>query len=74
MEKIKKGNLIVNSVLLEFINKEVVPGTDIQIEDFWEKFDLAVHELAGINKSLIEKRESVQKKLMNGIWLIKVKR
>tara|TARA_B110000211_G_scaffold140557_1_gene160636 strand:- start:3188 stop:5305 length:2118 start_codon:yes stop_codon:yes gene_type:complete len=63
MEKIKKGNLIVNSVLLEFINKEVLPGTDIQIEDFWEKFDLAVHELAGINKSLIEKRESVQKKI-----------
>jgi len=63
MNKIKKGNLIINSVLLEFINKEVVPGTDINLDEFWKKFDSVVHELAPINKALIQKRETIQKKI-----------
>ena len=63
LKKIKKGNLTIDSVLFEFVNTEVVPGTDIDAEDFWKKFDLAVHELAPINKDLIEKREIIQKKI-----------
>ncbi len=63
MNKIKKGNISVNPVLLAFINKEVLPGTNIDVDDFWVKFDSAVNELAPINKVLIEKRESIQKKI-----------
>jgi malate synthase len=63
MNKIKIGNLTINSILLEFINKEVIPETGINAKDFWNKFDLAIHELAPINKILIEKRESIQKKI-----------
>ena len=63
MSKIKKGNLSVSSTLLDFINQEVVPGTDIEVEDLWKKFDIAVHELEPINKALIEKRENIQKKI-----------
>ena len=63
MKQIKKGNLTISSVLLEFVNQEVIPGTDIDAEDFWKKFDLAVHELAPVNKALIEKRESIQKQI-----------
>ena len=59
----KKGNLKVNSALLDFINQEVIPGTNIPIEDFWQKFDNTVHELAPINNALIEKRESIQKQI-----------
>ena len=63
MDKIKKGNLTISSVLFEFINQEVIPDTDIDIEDFWKKFDLVVHELAPINIALIKKRESIQKQI-----------
>ena len=63
MNKIKKGNLTISPVLLEFVNKEVIPSTNIDAEDFWKKFDIAVHKLAPINKALIEKRESIQKKI-----------
>ena len=63
MSKNKKGNLIVSSALLNFINEEVIPGTGISVEDFWNKFDAAVHELAPINKILIDKRENIQKKI-----------
>jgi len=66
MNKIKKKNLTLSSVLYEFINKEVIPGTDIDADEFWEKFDSAVHELAPINKALIEKRETIQKKI--DVW------
>jgi malate synthase len=63
MNKIKKENLTVSLVLLEFINKEVIPGTNINVDKFWKNFDSAIHELAPINKSLIEKRETIQKKI-----------
>jgi malate synthase len=63
MDKIKKGNLTISSILLEFVNKEIIPGIDIDSEDFWKKFDLAVHELAPVNKALVEKRESIQKQI-----------
>ena len=54
MNKIKKGNLTINSVLLDFVNLEIIPGTDINAESFWSKFDFAIHELAPVNKVLIE--------------------
>ena len=63
MTKIKKGNLTIDFVLFDFVNQEVIPGIDVDIEDFWNKFDLAVHELAPINKALIKKREIIQKKI-----------
>jgi len=63
MNKIKKGNLKIDSILFEFINREVIPETDIAVEDFWNKFDLAIHELAPINKNLIEKRKIIQKQI-----------
>jgi malate synthase len=66
MNKIKKENLTISSVLFEFIDKEVIPGTDIYVDEFWKKFDSAVHELAPINKTLIEKREAIQKKI--DVW------
>ncbi len=58
----KKNELKVNSKLLEFINKEVLPGTHINPENFWVKFSDAVHKLAPINRELILKREAIQKK------------
>ena len=62
MNLINKNRLKINSILFEFINNEVIPGTNIDPEDFWKRFDQVVHELAPINKALIEKREIIQKK------------
>ena len=63
MSKTKIGDLTVSSILFNFVNQEVIPGTDISAEDFWKNFDLAVHELAPINKALIEEREIIQKQI-----------
>ena len=63
MDYIKKHNLEINSILYEFINKEVLPGTNVESDDFWNKFEKVVHELSPINKSLIQRREEIQKKI-----------
>jgi len=63
MNLIEKNGLKINSKIFEFINEEVLPETGIKSEDFWNKFEKIVHELAPINKNLIEKRETIQKKI-----------
>ena len=63
MNYIKNHNLQISSVLYEFINKEVLPGTNIKSDDFWNKFEKVVHELSPTNKNLIQKREEIQKKI-----------
>ncbi len=63
MKFINKNELKINQTLFNFINKEVLPGTDIKQEDFWKRFAKVVHELAPINKKLIEKREKIQKQI-----------
>ena len=59
----EKNGLKINTKLLNFVNKEVIPGTNIESEEFWTSFGKIVHELAPINKKLIQKREDIQKKI-----------
>ena len=63
MKMVDKNGLKVSSALLEFINNEAIPNTNINIDKFWSKFSNVVHELSPINKALIQKRESIQKKI-----------
>ncbi len=63
MEIIDKNGLKISKTLFEFINSEAIPGTGIDTDVFWNKFSKFVHELAPINKELIEKREIIQKKI-----------
>ena len=63
MEIIDKNGLKISKTLFKFINSEAIPGTGIDPEVFWNKFSKFVHELAPINKELIEKREIIQKKI-----------
>ncbi len=67
----EKNGLKISSKLFNFINNEVIPGTGIKSDDFWNNFEKVVHELAPINKSLIDKRENIQKKIDD--WHIKNK-
>ena len=63
MNVIDKNGLKISSILFDFINNEVIPGTDIKPDKFWSSFEKAVHEIAYLNKSLIQKREDIQKKI-----------
>ena len=63
MKFINKNELKINKTLFDFINEEVLPGTDVDSDEFWNKFAKVVHELSPINKKLIKKREEVQKQI-----------
>ncbi len=63
---ISRGKLSIASVLLNFINNELLPGTGITKKKFWNGLDKCAHELAPKNKNLLEFREILQKKI--DIW------
>ena len=61
MSVTEKNGLKISSILFDFIINEVIPGTGIKSDEFWNKFEKIVHELAPINKRLIQKREDIKK-------------
>jgi len=63
MKFITTNDLKVDKTLFDFINNEVLPGTDINQDNFWNKFSKVVHEISPVNKKLIEKRENIQKQI-----------
>ena len=63
MNMVDKNGLKISKSLYEFVNNEAIPGTEIKSEEFWNKFSEVVHELSPINKRLIQKRETIQKKI-----------
>ncbi len=65
------NNLKVSEILFNFINEELLVGTKVNKEDFWKGFDKAAHELAPVNKDLLNKRDVIQKQIDE--WHIKNK-
>ncbi len=59
----EKNGLKINTKLFDFVNNEIIPGTNIKSEEFWNNFANIIHELAPINKKLVQKREDIQKKI-----------
>ncbi len=62
---IKIKNLSVSLELMNFVNKELLPETGINKNKFWHGLDKYAHELAPINKKLLNIRNKIQKKIDN---------
>ena len=60
---ISKYDLKINENLFNFINLEVLPDTNISIDDFWKNFSDLISLLTPINKYLLKKREDIQSDL-----------
>jgi malate synthase len=56
-------SLQVATVLHRFIEDEVLPGTGIEIAQFWAGFDAIVRELAPRNAELLAERERLQSEI-----------
>ncbi len=63
MKKISINNLKVEEELLKFVNEEAIPGTNIDVDNFWKEFDKSVHDLSPKNKELLKERDQIQKKI-----------
>ncbi len=71
VNRIKIGTLNINRDLYELVRDEIAPGTGIDVEGFWTKFDEIVNEFAPENRSLLKKRDKIQHQIDS--WYLKNK-
>jgi malate synthase len=57
------GSIRVADALFEFVNAEVIPGTDIEANRFWAGFAEIVREFAPRNRELLDERDRLQAKI-----------
>ena len=62
-ERSQYGNLQVAKQLEKLLAEEILPGLNINEEEFWDSFNHIVEEFVPRNKSLVEDRENLQKQI-----------
>jgi malate synthase len=62
-DRTNTGGIKVATVLWDFINAEVLPGTDVDQKQFWAGLDATIHELAPRNRGLLAKRDDLQARI-----------
>ena len=65
MKYIRQGQLSIARIMLEFVNNELLPDTNINPKKFWIGFDKIVHELTPINRKLLSTRKQMQNEIDN---------
>ena len=60
-KRITHGSLKVSQELDNFLTDELLPGLDINSDDFWESFERVLDEFGPRNKDLLAKRTEIQK-------------
>jgi len=63
MGRIEKNGLAIDEELCDFLVKEALPGTGVDVERFFSEFSKIVHDLAPKNRALLAKRDAFQEKL-----------
>ncbi|CAH6864103.1 malate synthase G [Vibrio chagasii] len=64
--RIQQGSLSIDSTLYQLVNEQVIPGTGILAEDFWQSFATILKDLAPKNRALLIKREDLQHQI--DVW------
>ena len=59
-DRVSVGNLRIARVLYDFVNKEALPGTDIDPDSFWAGVDKVVTDLTPQNQDLLHRRDELQ--------------
>jgi len=63
MQRIRVGGLQVDSRLHAFLEREALPGTELDAAAFWSGLDALVHALAPVNRALLQRRDALQKQI-----------
>jgi len=58
-----RSGLKVNSLMVDFIENEVLPGLSIDSDQFWNSFAQIVDDLTPENRALLAKRDEIQARL-----------
>ena len=64
-KRLKRSNLQVSETLVNFIEKEALPNTDISPENFWDKFQLILDKFVPQNNKLLQVRTEMKNKIDN---------
>jgi len=59
-DRVSVGNLRIARVLYDFVNKEALPGTNIDPDSFWAGVDKVVTDLTPQNQDLLNRRDELQ--------------
>ncbi len=57
---VQVGNIKVAEVLYNFVNREALPETGLDIEQFWKGFENLLEEFSPRNRELLAKRQQLQ--------------
>ena len=58
--RLKRGDLQVSEILVDFIEKEALPDTNISADKFWSKLELILDKFVPENKRLLEVRAKMK--------------
>jgi malate synthase len=59
-DRISHGRLSIATVLFDFINQEVLPGTGVAQPDLWSGLEAILDDLAPRNRALLARRDELQ--------------
>ncbi len=63
IKRLRRGTLQVSEILVNFIEEEALPDTNISPNRFWEKFESILNQFVPINKSLLQTRNVMKSKI-----------
>ena len=61
--RIRRGNLNVAEILINFIENEALPGTNISADRFWDKLEKILNKFVPENKRLLEVRAKIKSQI-----------
>jgi malate synthase len=62
-DKISNGQLEIEKVLYDLVTDEIIPGTGVEADVFWQGLEDILQEMMPRNKSLLAIRDDFQKKI-----------
>ena len=58
--RVQRGGLRVAEEIDRLVSDEMLPGTGVELDAFWDGFESALDELAPLNRELLAKRDELQ--------------
>ncbi len=62
-ERVTRSGLRVAAIFDEFVNEEVIPGTGLDSEAFWQGFSDIVKQFTQRNQELLQRRDQLQRRI-----------
>ena len=57
-KRLNRSNLQISETLVNFIENEALPNTNVSAERFWNKLELILNQFVPLNQKLLETRNT----------------